>query len=100
MKNIDRILGILLILQAQRAISARQLAAQFDVSTRTIYRDLDTLSLLGVPVYAERGRNGGIRLLEGYFLPPLMFARGEAIALLLGLALLGNLRAAPFPHEV
>ncbi len=99
MKNIDRVLGILLLLQAQRSISARQLAAQFEVSTRTIYRDLQTLSLLGVPVYAERGRNGGIRLLEGYFLPPLMFSRGEAITLVLGLALLRNLRAAPFADE-
>ena len=65
MKEIDRILGILLALQSHRRISARQLAERFHVSTRTIYRDLQTMSLLGIPVYAERGRNGGIRLLEG-----------------------------------
>src|SRR5689334_19020836 len=99
MRDIGRILGILLALQSKRAATARELAARFEVSTRTIYRDLETLSRLGVPVYAERGRNGGIRLLEGYFLPPLMFTRGEAIALLLGLTLLGGLRAAPFPAE-
>lgn len=99
MKELDRILGILLALQSRHTVSAKQLAARFDVSTRTIYRDLQTMSLLGIPLYAERGRNGGIRLLEGYFLPPLMFSRGEAIALLLGMILLRTLRAAPFQAE-
>jgi predicted DNA-binding transcriptional regulator YafY len=51
-------------------------------------------------VYAERGREGGFQLLEGYFLPPLMFTRGEAISLLLGLTLLRDLRAKPFPAEM
>ncbi len=46
----------------------------------------------GRPVYTVRGRGGGIRLLDGYFLPPLMFAEGEAIALLVGLALLRGAR--------
>ncbi len=99
MKELDRILGILLILQSRRAVPAKQLAARFGVSTRTIYRDLQTMSLLGIPIYTERGRKGGIRLLEGYFLPPLMFTQGEAIALLLGLLLLRNLRAAPYQPE-
>lgn len=96
MHEIDRILGILLVLQSRRAASARQLAARFEVSTRTIYRDVRTMSLLGIPLYSERGRNGGIRLLEGYFLPPLMFSREEAIALLLALTLLRSLRVVPF----
>jgi len=100
MKELDRILGILLALQSRRRLSARELAARFEVSTRTIYRDLQTMSLLGIPVYAERGRNGGVRLLEGYFLPPLMFSRGEAIALLLGVIMLRTLRSAPFQPEV
>lgn len=100
MKELDRILGILLALQSKRMVSAKQLAERFDVSTRTIYRDLQTMSLLGIPVYTERGRNGGIRLLEGYFLPPLMFSRAEAIALLLGMIMLRTLRAAPFQTEM
>jgi predicted DNA-binding transcriptional regulator YafY len=100
MKELDRILGILLILQNQRRISARLLAERFAVSTRTIYRDLQTMSLLGIPIYAERGRHGGVRLLEGYFLPPLMFSRSEAIALLLGTIFLRTLRAVPFAHDV
>jgi predicted DNA-binding transcriptional regulator YafY len=99
MKELDRILGMLLVLQSRRAVSAKQLASRFAVSTRTIYRDLQTMSLLGIPIYTERGRKGGIRLLEGYFLPPLMFSPGEAIALLLGLLLLRSLRAVPFQSE-
>jgi predicted DNA-binding transcriptional regulator YafY len=100
MKELDRILGILLLLQSQRRIPARQLAERFAVSTRTIYRDLQTMSLLGIPIYAERGRGGGVRLLEGYFLPPLMFSRSEAIALLLGIIMLRALRSVPFQQDV
>lgn len=99
MQHFDRVLGILLFLRSTSSTSAAELARQFDVSTRTIYRDLETLSSLGVPVYAERGRNGGVRLLPGYFLPPLMFTQQEAIALLLGLTLQKSLRATPFSIE-
>lgn len=100
MNELDRILGILLTLQSRPTVTARQLAARFEVSTRTIYRDIQTMSGLGIPVYSERGRKGGIRLLPGYFLPPLMFTPAEAIALLLGLLLVRSLRVAPFPAEV
>jgi len=96
----DRILGILLFLRSGRPITASQLAAHFEVSTRTIHRDLKTLSAVGVPIYAERGRDGGFRLVEGYFLPPLMFSREEATALLLGLTLLRQLRARPFSAQL
>ncbi|EFH82675.1 helix-turn-helix transcriptional regulator [Ktedonobacter racemifer] len=100
MAHIDRLFGILLILQRKRSVSAAQLARQFEVSTRTIYRDLQTLSALGVPVYTSRGHGGGIHLLEGYFLPPLTFSRGEGIMLLVGLTLLQSLHTFPFPAEV
>src|SRR5579883_1135860 len=99
MQHFDRVLGILLFLRSTSSTSAAELARQFDVSTRTIYRDLETLSALGVPVYTERGRNGGVRLLPGYFLPPLMFTQQEVIALLPGLTLQRSLHAIPFPIE-
>jgi predicted DNA-binding transcriptional regulator YafY len=100
MQRFDRILGILLFLRSKQSVSAAELARHFEVSTRTIYRDLEILSTLGVPLYAERGRQGGVRLLPGYFLPPLMFTQSEAIALLLGLTLQRSLRATPFPTEI
>ncbi len=100
MVQFDRLFGILLVLQRARSVSATRLARQFEVSTRTIYRDLQTLSAIGVPIYATRGHGGGIRLLEGYFLPPLTFSRGEGIVLLVGLTLLQSLQTFPFPQEV
>jgi predicted DNA-binding transcriptional regulator YafY len=100
MHRIDRALGILLLLRDGASLSAAGLARRFEVSKRTIYRDVETLGMIGVPVYAARGREGGFRLMEGYFLPPVMFSRTEAVSLLMAVTMLRSLRARPFPAEL
>src|SRR5271156_4872958 len=62
----SRLLSILTTLQAHGRVTATTLAQECEVSVRTIYRDIDALSAAGVPVYSERGSEGGYRLLDGY----------------------------------
>ncbi len=75
--------------------TARELADLLEVSVRTIYRDIDALSQAGIPVYASSGRNGGIRLLEGFTLSRMAFTRQEKTEILLGLC---SLSAARYPE--
>jgi len=75
-KRFDRIIAILIQLQSRRIIKAQDMAERFDVSLRTIYRDIRTLEASGVPIYSEAGV--GYSLMEGYRLPPVMFTREEA----------------------
>lgn len=82
MNRTDRLLGILLELQARGGLRAEDLARRFEVSVRTVYRDVQALSETGVPVVATPGK--GYRLIEGYFLPPLNLSADEAALLVLG----------------
>lgn len=82
MNRIDRLLGIILLLQGRRIVTADQIARHFETSVRTVYRDLSALSEIGVPIAAEAGV--GYTLLRGYHLPPVMFSLEEAGALFMG----------------
>lgn len=82
MNRTDRLLAIVLELQAKKQVRAEDLAATFEVSKRTIYRDMLALDESGVPIVSIPGQ--GYSLVEGYFLPPLTFSTDEAIMLLLG----------------
>lgn len=82
MNRIDRLFAILLLLQRRRRVRAQDLAEQFEVSTRTIYRDVAALCESGVPVVSLPG--AGYALVEGFYLPPLVFSDNEALALILG----------------
>ena len=81
MNRVDRLFAITLLLQARRKIRARDLAEKFEINKRTIYRDMAALSESGVPIVSTPGE--GYELIEGYYLPPLLFTPSEAAALFL-----------------
>ena len=64
--KLNRLFEIVYILLNKKQVTAKELAERFEVSQRTIYRDIDTLSECGIPVYAIKGKGGGISLVDGY----------------------------------
>jgi predicted DNA-binding transcriptional regulator YafY len=79
----DRLVSLVLLLQARRRTTAQALAAELEVSVRTVYRDLEALSAAGVPVLTESGPGGGCQLLDGYRFPLRGLRPEEAEALLI-----------------
>ncbi|MCG8689172.1 MAG: YafY family transcriptional regulator [Desulfobacterales bacterium] len=76
--RIDRLIGIVMILVRKRKVTARELADRFEVSIRTIQRDLDALNMAGIPLYAEVGVHGGYRIQENFRLEKGFLNKDEA----------------------
>ncbi|MDB5256011.1 MAG: YafY family transcriptional regulator [Chitinophagaceae bacterium] len=81
MNRIDRLFGILTLLQSKKYVTAERISEKFDISVRTVYRDVKALGEQGVPVSFEQHK--GYFIVQGYFLPPVAFNSEEANALLL-----------------
>lgn len=78
LKKLDRVTAILTQLQSKSVVRAQDLAEKFDVSIRTIYRDVKTLENAGIPIVGEAGN--GYSLMDGYKLPPIMFTKEEVLS--------------------
>lgn len=83
---INRLLGIIYILMNKGTVTAAELAERFEVSVRTIYRDIEALSMAGIPVYTTKGRNGGISLTEQFVLDKMLVSKQEQQQILAALA--------------
>lgn len=93
--KIDRLIGILAVLQRQGRTTMPELAEKFEVSRRTIARDIDVLCRAGLPVVTYSGEGGGVALMEGHAINTTLLRREELGAILAGLSSLQSVSAAP-----
>src|SRR6266478_4772633 len=98
MNRVDRLMAIVVRLQSRRVVRAEDIAAHFEISVRTVYRDLAALGEAGIPIIAEAGV--GYSLVKGYHLPPVMFTSEEASALFLGGKLVDHLTDASLRKQM
>jgi predicted DNA-binding transcriptional regulator YafY len=89
MNRVDRLMAMVVHLQGRRLVRAEDIAAHFEISVRTVYRDMAALGEAGIPIMGEAGV--GYALAKGYHLPPVMFTSEEASALFLGGKLVDHL---------
>ena len=82
---VDRLIGILAILLREEKATAAQLAERLEVNQRTIYRDMERLCRAGIPLRSDRGRNGGISIMEGYAMDRTLLTDADRGAILAGL---------------
>lgn len=93
--QINRLFGIVYILLDKKILTAKELAKHFEVSTRTIYRDIDALSLAGIPIYATQGKGGGISLLDDFVLNKSVLSENDQNEILFALH---SLTATDYPN--
>ncbi|MFP3388447.1 helix-turn-helix transcriptional regulator [Brevibacillus sp. SIMBA_040] len=99
MPKSKRLLELMLTVNRKRKFTVKELAQEFGVSTRTILRDLQELSELGVPLYSEVGPHGGYQVLKERILPPIAFTEEEAVAIFFAIHALRHYSSLPFAAE-
>jgi predicted DNA-binding transcriptional regulator YafY len=92
----QRLFQMMMRINAKKSFTVKELADEFGLSSRTIMRDLQELSELGVPIYSIQGRGGGYKLLHQRLLPPISFTEGEAIAMFFACQSLDYFSSLPF----
>jgi predicted DNA-binding transcriptional regulator YafY len=98
MNRIDRLTAILLLLQGRKR-TAGEIAQRFEISRRTVLRDMQALSEMGIPIVADAGASGGYTLPPDYSLPPLALTLHEALLLRLAIGGLAHLTETPYKDE-
>lgn len=99
MQKSQRLIQLIMMINARRSFTVGELANEFGLSTRTITRDLQELSELGIPIYSVQGRGGGYKLLRERLLPPISFTESEAAALFFACHSLQFLGSHPFGKD-
>jgi len=99
MSKSKRLMDLMMTVNRMRKFTVKELAGQFNVSSRTILRDLQELSELGVPLYSEVGPHGGYQVLKERILPPIAFGEEEAVALFFACHALRHYPSLPFETE-
>ncbi len=89
--KVDRLVSIIMILLEKKRIGAQELADQFEVSSRTIYRDIDAINLAGIPVRSTSGVGGGFEIMQEYKVDRKVFSTADLSAILMGLSSLSNM---------
>jgi len=89
--KVDRLVGIIMILLDKERIGAQELADMFEVSPRTIYRDIDAINMAGIPVRGAPGVGGGFEIMQKYKIDKKVFSTAELSAILMGLSSLSNM---------
>jgi len=97
LKKFNRILSIYMQLQAKNWITAQQFADRYDVSVRTIYRDIKSLEAAGVPIFNQVGK--GYALVDGYKMPPTLFTKHEALSFAAAERLMQKYVDGPMSHH-
>ncbi|MFB9328829.1 helix-turn-helix transcriptional regulator [Paenibacillus aurantiacus] len=99
MPKSKRLMELMMTVNRKRRFKVRELADEFGVSTRTILRDLQELSELGVPLYSEAGPHGGYQVVRERVLPPIAFTEEEAVAMFFAVHALRHYASLPFEAE-